>query len=103
MYAIIEDSGQQFKVKENDEIRVDLRDVKTGDKIVFENVIAISDKGSVKTDKDSLKKSKVIGSVEAVEKGDKVIVGVFKRRKNFRKRNGHRQKYLRVKIKEIST
>ena len=102
MYAVIEDSGKQYKVEENSEILIDLRDAKPGEKIEFLNVIALGDDGTVETDKKVLEKCKVTGTVQNIEKGDKIIVGKFKRRKKMRRKTGHRQQYLLVQITGIS-
>lgn len=102
MYAIIEDSGKQFKVEENSEILVDLRDADPGETIEFTNIVALGDDGAIETDSKLLEKYKVAGIVRSSEKGDKIVVGKFKRRKKMRRRQGHRQKYLRVQITEIS-
>ena len=102
MYAVIEDSGKQFKVGENSEILIDLRDAKPGEKIEFSNVIALEDKGTVETDRKVLEKCKVTGTIRDIKKGDKIIIGKFKRRKKMRRKTGHRQKYLLVQITGIS-
>jgi len=102
MYAVIEDSGRQYKVEENSEIHIDLREADPGDTIEFQHVVALGDKGTVETDRKTLESCKVAGTVEAVEKGDKIIVGKFKRRKKIRRKQGHRHTYLRVRITGIS-
>ena len=103
MYAVIEDSGRQFKVEKNSEILIDLRDAEAGSDIVFERVLALGgEDGALKTDDKALAKCKVKGSVLGVAKGPKVVIGKFKRRKNMRRKSGQRQKYLRVRITDIS-
>lgn len=102
MYAIIEDSGKQFKVEKDNEILVDIRDVEVGGEIVFDKVVAIGNDGSLETQTSRLKKVKVIGAVIRFEKGKKINIGKFKRRKKYHKRQGHRHKYIRVRIAEIS-
>ena len=103
MYAVIEDSGRQFKVEKNSEILIDLRDAEAGSDIVFDRILAVGgDDGTLKTDAKALAKCKVKGAVLGVAKGVKVVIGKFKRRKNMRRKTGHRQKYLRVRITDIA-
>ncbi len=101
MYAIVEDSGTQIKVSTGDVLQVDLRDVE-GDTITLENVLMIGGKGE-----PTLGTPYVDGATVAVEvleevKGDKIDVIKFKRRKGYRRKTGHRQRYLKVKVGEIS-
>lgn len=101
MYAIVEDSGTQIKVSTGDVLEVDLRDVE-GDTITLENVLMIGGEGE-----PTLGTPYVEGAAVAVEvleevKGDKIDVIKFKRRKGYRRKTGHRQRYLKVKIGEIS-
>ena len=102
MYAVIEDSGKQFKVEKNSEILVDVRDIEPGSTIVFPRVVAVGENGDVLTDPERLGSFKVAGTVLRLEKGPKVVVRTFKRRKKLRRKKGYRAKYLRVKITEIS-
>ena len=102
MYAVIEDSGTQFKVEKNDEILIDLRDsAEVGSDIVFKNVVSVGADGKMITG-DALSKYSVNAKVIDNVKGKKIVVGKFKRRKNMRCRTGHRQHYIRVKITEIA-
>ena len=101
MYAIIEDSGTQIKVSTGDILEVDLRDVE-GDTITLDNVLMIGGEGE-----PTLGTPYVDGASVAVEvleevKGDKIDVIKFKRRKGYRRKTGHRQRYLKVKVGEIS-
>ena len=101
MYAIVEDSGTQIKVSTGDVLEVDLRDVE-GDTITLDNVLMIGGEGE-----PTLGTPYVDGASVAVEvleevKGDKIDVIKFKRRKGYRRKTGHRQRYLKVKVGEIS-
>ena len=105
MYAIIEDSGTQIKVSEGDVIEVDHRDQEQGSTLVFEKVLAIGDSST--DDSARLGRPYIDGasvSAEIVEefKTDKLHVIKFKRRKGYRRKIGHRQDMLRVKIGSIS-
>jgi ribosomal protein L21 len=103
MYAVINDSGTQIKVKAGDVIRVDLRnDNKAGDTVEFNSVALVSKDDALITSASQLKNSKVVGKVIKEVKSDRVITNHFKRKNHSRMvRKGHRQKYLEVKIETI--
>jgi len=102
MYAIIEESGRQVKVEEGQELRVDfLADSKEGDEIVFDKVLALRTDDGFQVGQPHLESAKVTAEVLGTEKGDKLVVQKFRRRKNSRRRTGHRQTYTRVKINKI--
>ncbi|MFW5841443.1 MAG: 50S ribosomal protein L21 [Planctomycetota bacterium] len=103
MYAVIQDSGRQFRVTEGDVLDVDLRDLADDAKQVeFDNVLLIADEGDVKIGTPLLDGAKVTAEiVEAEFKGPKVHTYRWRRRKNSRRKTGHRQKYVRVKVSKI--
>ncbi len=104
MYAIIADSGRQYKVEEGQELTVDYRgDAAAGDKIKFEKVLAVSDgKGDLKLGSPMVEGASVDAEVLGAEKGEKLVVQKLRRRKNSRRKTGHRSVYTRVKIAKIS-
>jgi large subunit ribosomal protein L21 len=103
MYAIIAADGRQYKVQPGDEIQVDLReDAKEGDAVTFDNVLLVSGEGGVKVGKPKVAGASVAAEVLKQEMGAKIYIQKMRRRKNFRKRTGHRQMYTRVKIGAIS-
>ena len=100
MYAIIKTGGKQYRVQENDEFRVEKLDAQVGDKVVFDEVVAVGG--------DEL----VVGTpfvegyaveAEVLEQGkaDKVIIYKYKAKKDYRRKNGHRQPYTLVKVTGI--
>ena len=103
MYAIIEDSGQQFRVSEGDVLNVDTRELaEKAKEVQFDRVLLVSDDGNIKVGAPLLAKAKVLAEIiEPQAKGPKLYVAVWRRRKNSRRRVGHRQKYLRVRITKI--
>ena len=101
MYAIVEISGKQFKVEKNKFIYTDKVEPKSGQKVEFDNVLFINDKGKVKIGKPTIKGSKVTGEVLSQLKDDKVIVFKKKRRKGYKIKNGHRQQMTKILIKDI--
>ncbi len=107
MYAIIEDSGKQLKVRENDTIDVDLRDLPEGsDRLQFDKVLLIGDETSeaaAKIGQPWLEGASVEARLEGEVRGDKITVVKFRRRKGYRRKQGHRQRYLRVTIDKINS
>lgn len=103
MYAIVAADGRQYKVQAGDEIQIDLReDAKEGDQITLDRVLLISGPAGVKVGKPEVAGARVAAEVMAQQMGEKIYIQKMRRRKNFRKRTGHRQMYTRVKIGEIT-
>lgn len=101
MYAIIATGGKQYKVAEGDILNVEKLGVEAGEKVTFDNVLAVRDDSAMKVAGD------VAGaSVEAtvIENGraKKVIVYKYKRKTGYHKKNGHRQQFTQVKIEKIN-
>jgi large subunit ribosomal protein L21 len=103
VYAVIEDSGQQFQVQEGDVLEVDLRDLAEDQtEIEFDRVLLVSGDGSVNVGTPVVAGAKVLAEiVEPLVKGEKVFISQFRRRKDSRRRIGHRQKYIQVRVKKI--
>ena len=101
MYAIVEIAGQQFKVEKDQQVFVHRLDAKEGDKVDFENVLLTDADGKVNVGAPAIKGAKVSASVVRHLKGDKVIIFRKKRRKGYKKKNGHRQSFTELKIESI--
>ncbi len=102
MYAIIADGGRQYKVTLGQELDIDFREsVTEGEDLVFDRVLAVSSEGGLKLGQPTVEGAKVSAKVLGVEKGDKVYIQKFRRRKNFDRRTGHRQLYTRILIDQI--
>lgn len=101
MYAIVEIAGQQFKVEKDQKIFVHRLAANEGDKVDFDTVLLAEDGGNVKVGAPAIDGAKVSASVLRHLKGDKVIVFHKKRRKGYRKLNGHRQSFTEIKIDSI--
>ncbi len=102
MYAIISDGNRQYKVEEGQEIVVSYRDVKAGEKIKFENVLAVGGEGDTKLGLPLVKGASVAAEVIGPEKGEKIVVQKLRRRKNMRRKTGERHIYTRVRIASIT-
>ncbi len=103
MYAIISDSGRQYRVEEGQEVDVDYREAAKGDKITFDNVLAVSGDGETKLGKPTVSGASVTAEVVGAKLGTKLVVQKFRRRKNSRRKNGHRQVYTTVRVEKITS
>lgn len=101
MYAVVEIAGQQFRVEKDQSIFVHRLDSEEGSKIDFDNVLMIENEGEVTLGAPLLEGAKVSAEVLSHLKGDKVIVFKKKRRKGYKKKNGHRQYLSEIKITDI--
>ena len=106
MYAIIEEGGKQYKVTSGDTILIDrpMKDVgKDGEKsIIFDRVLLVGGEGEPKIGLPTVSKATVSADVLGEEKGDKIDIQKYKRRKGYHRKIGHRQRYVRVKITGIN-
>ncbi len=103
MYAIIESCGKQYKVTKGDVVFFEKLDAKEGEKIKFDNVVFVSDEGNVQIGNPYVKGVTVEGTVVSHGKAKKIIVFKMKPKKNYRRKQGHRQPYTKVEITAIKT
>ena len=101
MYAIIDDHGRQFTVREGDLVDLDLKDATEKESIVFDRVLMVSGEDGTKVGTPTVQGAKVTGTVLGETKGRKIVVRKFRRRKNYRRKQGHRQHFTRVRIDSI--
>ncbi len=103
MYAIIEDGGKQYKVEQGKRVCIELKELEEGQETVeFNNVLFIRDEDTITVGQPLIAGAKVIGKLNGQAMGEKLYPMQFRRRKNSRRRIGHRQKYLEVEITEIA-
>ena len=102
MYAIIADGAHQYKVEEGQTLEIDYREANPGDEIKFDRVLAISSDDGFKLGKPNVAGSVVSAKVIGDTKGEKLTVQKFRRRKNSKRRTGHRQKFVKVQIGTIA-
>lgn len=102
MYAVLETGGKQYKVSQGDVISVERLSAKPGEKVELNKVLMIGGEKTV-IGNPVVKSAKVIGEVVGEDRGDKIIVFKMKRRKNYRRTNGHRQAFTSLKITDIVT
>ena len=103
MYAIVEIQGQQFKAEQGKKLFVHhIKDAEQGKTVEFDKVLLVDADGAVKVGAPTVEGAKVVCEVvNPLVKGDKVIVFKMKRRKDSRKRNGHREQFTEVEIKSV--
>ena len=102
MYAIVEIAGQQFKVSKDLKVYVHRLSNEEGSKVSFDKVLLLDDNGNITLGAPAIEGASVEAKVLSHLKGDKVIVFKKKRRKGYKKRNGHRQYLTQILIEGIS-
>ena len=102
MYAIVEILGQQFKAEAGKRLFVHrMEEAEQGSEVTFDKVLLLDNAGAVTVGAPTIEGAKIVGEILSHVRGEKVIVFHKKRRKGYRKRNGHRQNFTEVLIKEI--
>ena len=101
MYAVIETGGKQYRVQEGDVIFVEKLDVEAGETVEFDKVLVVANDNGLNIGKPVVEGAKVEASVVEQGKGKKVIVFKYKAKKNYKKKQCHRQPYTKVKIEKI--
>lgn len=102
MYAILEIAGKQYKVEDDSTLYVDRLEGNEGDAVDFEQVLLVDNDGKVDVGTPTVKGAKVNAKILGHVKGDKVVVFKKKRRKGYKKTQGHRQQFTQVKIEKIT-
>jgi len=101
MEAVIATGGKQYRVAAGQVIKVERLDSPAGSSVEFKEVLLLSNGSEVTVEPKALASARVTGEVIAEKKEAKVLVVKFKRRKNYRRRQGHRQGYTAVRITRI--
>ena len=100
-YAVIKSGGKQHKVEEGEVISIEKLNAEEGDKVEFEEVLAIKSEGKLQVGSPAIEGAKVTGTVLSQEKAKKVVIMKMRRRQDYRSKQGHRQKLTKVKIDSI--
>jgi len=101
MYVIVDIQGQQMKVEKDQKLFVHRINAENGSQVEFDKVLLVDNGGTVTVGTPTIEGAKVVLEVVSQAKGDKVLVFHKKRRKGYRKLNGHRQQFSEVIVKEI--
>ncbi len=102
MYAIVEIAGQQFKVTKDQKVYVHRLNAEAGSKLTFDKVLLVDNAGAITLGAPAINGANVTAEVIEHLKGDKVIVFKKKRRKGYKKKNGHRQSLTAISITGIN-
>jgi large subunit ribosomal protein L21 len=103
MYAVIESGGKQYKVQPGDTVVLEKLAGGVGDAVAFDRVLLVADETQVAVGRPVVEGAKVSGEIVEHGLGEKLIVYKFRRRKNYRRKTGHRQAYTAVKINQVTT
>lgn len=101
MYAIIQTGGKQYKVTEGEMVKIEKLNAEAGDKVTLEQVLMLKDDSGTKIGSPFVDGAKVTAAVLEQGRGKKITVYKYKKRKNVRKKQGHRQAYTRLLIEKI--
>jgi len=101
MYAVVRTGGKQYKVSEGDFFKVEKLAGNVGDPVTFDEVLLVSKDGDVRVGRPTVDGCRVQGTIVEQDRGKKIIVFKMKRRKGYRKKQGHRQYYTGVKVTSI--
>lgn len=101
MYAIIKTGGKQYRVQEGDIIYVEKLDGEVDEQVEFNQILAVSNEGKMTIGTPVVENAKVIGKVVEQGKGKKIIVFKYKPKKDYRRKQGHRQPYTKVMVEKI--
>ncbi len=103
MYAVIKTGGKQYRVQEGDVITIEKLNANVGDKVEFDEVLVLGEGADIKVGTPFLDGVKVFGTVTENGKGKKIIIFKYKSKKDYRKKQGHRQPYTMVEITGLGT
>lgn len=103
LYAIIKTGGKQYKVAEGSEIIIEKLDAEEGSSVTFEEVLAVGEGDEIKFGRPFVEGAKVTASVVKNGKGPKLRIFKYKHKTNYRRRQGHRQPFTKVKIEKIES
>ena len=102
MHAIIETGGKQYKVAEGDTLYIEKLNVEAGETVTFDKVLAVLNGDNAKFGAPTVDGASVTANVVKNGKGKKVLVFKYKPKKNYRRRQGHRQPYTKVEITKVN-
>lgn len=102
MYAVIETGGKQYKVSEGDVIFIEKLEAAEGDSVTFDKVLVVADGEKVNVGAPVVDGASVTAKVEKQGKAKKIYVFKMKRKKNYRRKKGHRQPFTKVTIEKIN-
>jgi large subunit ribosomal protein L21 len=103
MYAVVNTGGKQYKVQKGETLRIEKIPGEVGSRVTFERVLMVADGENVRVGQPLVEKAAVLASIVEQDKAKKIIVFKYKRRKRYRRKQGHRQPYTAIRIDGIET
>lgn len=101
MYAVVQTGGKQYRVQPGDRIKVELLSGEEGQEITLDRVLMVGDEENVQIGRPMVEGAHVKAEIVERGRGPKILVFKKRRRKNYRRKNGHRQDYMELSVKEI--
>lgn len=101
MYAVLTTGGKQYRVQEGDVLFVEKLNAEVDTTVEFNEILVVSNDGEVKVGKPVVEGAKVVAKVLAQGKAKKIVVFKYKRKKDYRKKAGHRQPYTKIQVEKI--
>lgn len=101
MYAVVNTGGKQYKVQKGETLRIEKIPGEVGSQVTFDKVLMVADGENVRVGQPLLEKAAVMASIVEQDKAKKIIVFKYKRRKRYRRKQGHRQPYTAIRIDGI--
>ena len=102
MYAVVKTGGKEYRISKGDIIRVEKVQGRVGDQVAMKEVLIVSREGEVQLGNPFLADAIITGEIVQQAKGQKVLTYKMKRRKNYRRKKGHRQRYTYIKVSDIT-
>lgn len=102
MYAVVETGGKQYRVSVGDAVFVEKLDVQEGDEVVLDKVLLVNSEGETQVGQPYLEGAAVVAKAVKQGKQKKIVVFKYKPKKNYRKKQGHRQPYTKLMIESIT-
>jgi len=101
MYAVVRTGGKQVRVSPGDAVRVEKLEGNVGDRIELSEVLLVAGEGDARIGTPLVEGAKVVGTITAQDRGEKIIIFKMKRRKGYRRKSGHRQFYTELRVDAI--
>jgi len=101
MYAVVRTGGKQLRVAPGDAVRADKLEGTVGDRVELSEVLLVGGEGDARIGTPLVSGAKVVGTITAQDRGEKITIFKMKRRKGYRRKTGHRQYYTEVRVDEI--
>ncbi len=101
MFAVIRSGGKQYRVNQGDSVRVEKLEGEVGSEITLSDVLMVGEEGNVKIGAPTVDGASVSGTITAQDRGPKITIFKMKRRKGYRRKQGHRQDYTEIRVDSI--